>query len=165
MLDGSLGLFGFKKKDSADAHPHSRNEGLATWLTYIEQSCNNHLADVLRFKHPEWDKALLARDYRTLVTMYSANWSAIELHADQMFSEWIKGARLVGIKDGRTTEFFFMVNRRFSHLAQIRSYLDYQLKLTLVSREERERLLPTLERILSSEMSDAFFPTPATIPE
>jgi hypothetical protein len=56
-----------------------------------------------------------------------------------------------------------MVNRRFSHLAQIRCYLDYQLKLTLVSADERAKTLPQLTKLLSPEMCDAFFPTPAPI--
>jgi hypothetical protein len=73
-----------------------------------------------------------------------------------MFSEWMKLAKGVGIKVEGTTEFWYLVNRRFAHLAQVRCFLDYQLKMTLVSFEERAANLPKIMKLLTPEMSEAF---------
>jgi hypothetical protein len=132
------------------------------WIVFIEDSCKQNLSEISNFRHPDWEQAQNVGDFRTLVTMYTAACTAYEEHADHMFSEWMKLANGVGINANKTTEFYFMVNRRFSHLAQIRYYLDLQLKLTLISADERTKLLPELAKILSPGMSDTFFPTPAS---
>jgi hypothetical protein len=150
----------FKKAAPAPVQEHKKAD-FEAWIKFIEQSCHIHLGEVLNFEHPDWKPAEEAGNFRTLVTMYTAACTAYEQHADHMFTEWMKGAKRVGVDTNKTTEFYFMVNRRFSHLAQIRCYLDYQLKLTLLSADERAKALPQLTKLLSPEMSDAFFPTPA----
>lgn len=163
-------MFGFNKKRpsiAAQDRPSAavqddKKEKREAWIKFIEDTCHNNLKEVLNYTHPDWEPAVNGGDFKTLVTMYAAACAASEQHADHMFSEWLKGARGLGINvDTIMTEFCYVVNRRFSHLAQIRCYYDYQLKLTLVPADERARLLPTLAQFLSPEMCDGFFPTPA----
>lgn len=142
---------------------HANKSDVEEWVKYIENSCVEHLGDVANFIHPDWDPAAESGDFRTLVTMYAAACTAHEKRADKMFAEWMTGATRVGIDTNKTTEFYFMANRRFSHLAQIRCYFDYQLKLTLVPPDQRAKALPMLAQLLSPEMSDAFFLTPASM--
>lgn len=151
-------MFGFKKKVAPVAEQDDIKSRRERWISFIEESCKKHLSDISNFKHPDWEKAETAEDFRTLVTMYTAACAAYEQHADQMFSQWIKFAKGVDIDAEKTTEFYFMVNRRFSHLAQVRCFLDYQLKLTLVPADIRLKTLPQLAKLLAHETSDAFFP-------
>jgi hypothetical protein len=39
--------------------------------------------------------------------------TANERHADYLFSEWMKGGKLLGLDVEKTTSFYYMVNRRF----------------------------------------------------
>lgn len=130
-------------------------------VTFIEESCTDNLVEIRNASDPNWAEASNRGDFRTIVTMYAAACAAFENHADHMFSEWLKGARLLDVDVTETSIFYFMVNRRFSHLAQVRCYLDYKLKLTLVTPEVRETMMPAALRLLGPEMVDAFFPTPA----
>ena len=156
-------MFGFRKNVGVVVEETGQPDRRRL-VKFIEESCTDNLLEILSFQHADWDKAELGGDFRTLVTMYAAACSAYEKHADHMFSEWMKGAQRLGIDCEKTTEFYFMVNRRFSHLAQVRCYLDQKLKLTLVPADVREKHAPELKRILSAEMTDAFFPTPAPMP-
>ena len=142
-------MFGFKKKVAPVAEQDDIKSRRERWISFIEESCKKHLSDISNFKHPDWEKAETAEDFRTLVTMYTAACAAYEQHADQMFSQWIKFAKGVDIDAEKTTEFYFMVNRRFSHLAQVRCFLDYQLKLTLVPADIRLKTLPQLAKLLA----------------
>jgi hypothetical protein len=157
-------MFGSKKTVTPVAAPDDKERKFQAWISFIEDSCKQHLSDISNFRDPDWDQAQNGGDFRTLVTMHAAACDAYEKHADHMFSEWIKVAKGVGINANKSTEFYFMVNRRFSHLAQIRCYLDFQLKLTLISADERAKVLPELAKFLRPEMSNDFFPTPAPIP-
>jgi hypothetical protein len=149
-------MFGFGKKVTPTAMQSEKKAALELMIKFVEESCRDNLGEIAKFKHPDWAKAENTGDFRTLVTMYAAAATAYEKHADHMFSEWMKLAKSLGINVDGTTEFWYLVNRRFAHLAQVRCFLDYQLKMTLVSSEERTANLPTIGKILTPEMSDEF---------
>jgi hypothetical protein len=90
-----MNMLWFDKKAAPAVSPaqEDKKTRFEAWLKFIEQSCHNHLGEVLNFQHPEWKAAEEAGDFRTLVTMYTAASTAYEQHADHMFTEWMKGGK------------------------------------------------------------------------